>query len=279
MSALGEDQFVDVGGRRLHCCVAGEGPVTVLFESGLGKSRLVWALVQPEIAEHARTVTYDRAGLGQSDPAPGKRDFESILRDHLRVFDELAGDACILVGHSYGGPIVRAAAAQRKARVRGILVLDEINENCAQMFGLGYRVFSSAAHRAMQVASFAGFLRPIMQRTYMRQLEGEAAAESRAEEGTVRSQTTACEENSLMMKGISPFRGGKSPDLTGVPYVSISSRRSDDESDIIARAHKITVEEAKGRHVVGAGKAHYLQLTEPDLVVGEIMALINEARV
>jgi pimeloyl-ACP methyl ester carboxylesterase len=46
--------LVDVGGYRLHIRSTGEKGPTVIFDSGLGESSLVWFSVQPEIAKFAR---------------------------------------------------------------------------------------------------------------------------------------------------------------------------------------------------------------------------------
>ena len=41
----------------------------MVFESGLGEDVATWSNVQPEVALFARTLAYDRAGLGKSDPS------------------------------------------------------------------------------------------------------------------------------------------------------------------------------------------------------------------
>src|SRR3712207_3720512 len=67
------EALVDVGGRRLriHCAgVSTAGGPTVVLESGFGNSSSTWNRVQPEVAKFARVCSYDRAGLGGSDPAP-----------------------------------------------------------------------------------------------------------------------------------------------------------------------------------------------------------------
>src|SRR5689334_5717139 len=64
-------RFVPVHGTRLHIRCSGEGPVTVVFESGSGMSSNAWTRVQPEVAKIARACSYDRPGLGWSEAMPG----------------------------------------------------------------------------------------------------------------------------------------------------------------------------------------------------------------
>jgi pimeloyl-ACP methyl ester carboxylesterase len=71
-------QLVRFGERRMHIHVSGEGTPIVVFESGMGASCLSWTLVQPQVAQFSRAVSYDRAGHGWSDPAPEPRTARQI---------------------------------------------------------------------------------------------------------------------------------------------------------------------------------------------------------
>ena len=61
--------IVRVNEGRIHIHATGEGTPTVVFESGMGASCLSWTLVQPQVAQFTRAVSYDRAGHGWSDSA------------------------------------------------------------------------------------------------------------------------------------------------------------------------------------------------------------------
>src|SRR5687767_9508956 len=62
--------------------IEGNGPRTVILESGLGDTLDVWKDIQPLIADHCtRTVSYTRAGYLGSDPANGPRDSASIVNE------------------------------------------------------------------------------------------------------------------------------------------------------------------------------------------------------
>jgi pimeloyl-ACP methyl ester carboxylesterase len=61
---------VTVDGRAIRMLVGGRGEQTVVFENGLGPPLEMWGKVQPEVGRFARTVTYDRAGVGLSEEGP-----------------------------------------------------------------------------------------------------------------------------------------------------------------------------------------------------------------
>jgi pimeloyl-ACP methyl ester carboxylesterase len=98
---------------------------TVVFESGIAASSQNWCEMQRRVAEYARTVSYDRAGLGwscESDCARTPANLARELRELLRV----AGTAgpYVLVGHSFGGLIARRFAAEYADDVAGVVLVD-----------------------------------------------------------------------------------------------------------------------------------------------------------
>ena len=62
-------QLVDIGAYRLHLWCTGSGSPAVILDHGLGGSSAGWGFVQPEVARLTRVCSYDRAGMGYSDPA------------------------------------------------------------------------------------------------------------------------------------------------------------------------------------------------------------------
>src|ERR1700733_11128455 len=106
-------QMLDIGGRRLHVDVRGMGRPVVVLESGIAASSVSWSLVQNRIAEFTTVVTYDRAGFAWSANAPHCSTALDAARELARVLAALAVEnpglesPFILVGHSFGGLIVR----------------------------------------------------------------------------------------------------------------------------------------------------------------------------
>ena len=127
------EQRVDVGGRRLrlNCSggSAGAGP-TVVLEAGFGNASTTWARVQPEVAKFARVCSYDRAGLGGSDPAPTPRTVVAFTEDlHALLANAKVPGPYVLVGHSLGGILARLYASYYPAEVAGMILVDSAHED------------------------------------------------------------------------------------------------------------------------------------------------------
>jgi pimeloyl-ACP methyl ester carboxylesterase len=120
--------MVDVGGRRLHAVFAGEraGDPLVVFEAGAFGFSADWAAVQEELAgRNIRSLAYDRAGLGFSDPGPLPRDSAAIALDLERLLAR-AGERgpLVLCGHSMAGLHLRLFCARNRTRVSGVVLVD-----------------------------------------------------------------------------------------------------------------------------------------------------------
>ena len=121
-------QKIDVGGRKLRVQIEGqarEGQPTVVFVSGLGEGVEAWRLVQPQVAPFARSISYDRAGLGQSDPDEARPRHQHVAAQ-LRTLLQNAGikPPYVLVGHSIGGPLIRMFAGLYPGEVAGLVYVD-----------------------------------------------------------------------------------------------------------------------------------------------------------
>lgn len=117
------------GGRKMNLYCRGEGSVTVFFDSGLSDWSSTWALVQPQVATRTRACTYDRAGMGYSDPSNRPSTPFNIV-DDLRHLINAAGihAPVVLVGHSLGGFNMKLFAATHPSEVAGLVLVDPSEE-------------------------------------------------------------------------------------------------------------------------------------------------------
>jgi pimeloyl-ACP methyl ester carboxylesterase len=124
-------QLIDVGGYRLHLNCLGEGSPTVILEDGGGGfGSLDFTYIQPELAKVTRVCSYDRAGLGWSDPSPNPRSSEEIVKE-LHTLLHRAGieEPYVLGGLSLGGYFTRLYATRYPDEVSGMVLIDTAHED------------------------------------------------------------------------------------------------------------------------------------------------------
>lgn len=124
------EKMIDVGGRKLDCCVYGKGAPTVVLVSGLEAPQAYWNSVIPELAARTTVVTYDRAGVGKSEIGDLPTHGERSARDLQALLDKMnVPKPYILVGHSYGGNVVRLFASMDPEDMGGLILEDTQHED------------------------------------------------------------------------------------------------------------------------------------------------------
>ena len=121
-------EFVDVGGYRVAAYARGEQSPTVVFVAGCEDAGDYWSDVLDVLDPAQKAITYDRAGLGKSEPRlPHDRlvTYRSLVEELQAVLKgmQIAGPL-VLVGHSLGGSIIRAFAMKWPEQVAGLVLVD-----------------------------------------------------------------------------------------------------------------------------------------------------------
>jgi len=142
--------LVDIGGHRLYFACKGSGTPTVILEAGAGNNGDIWSEVDPKaatktlvfdgVAQFTRVCAYDRPGTiagsetilrSRSDPAPMPRNAGDVVAD-LSALLAAAGvrPPYVLVGHSFGGLVVRLFASTLPPDdVVGLVLVDAAQED------------------------------------------------------------------------------------------------------------------------------------------------------
>lgn len=121
--------MINVAGRQVNMVRMGAGQYTVIFESGFGSDLTAWRNVAPAVARSAQVVAYSRAGHGKSQARPGERTVSANTSDlEQMIAAAQLRPPFILVGHSYGGFLIRDFAARNPAQVAGMVFVDASDE-------------------------------------------------------------------------------------------------------------------------------------------------------
>jgi pimeloyl-ACP methyl ester carboxylesterase len=135
--------LVDIGGgRKMYLECRGAGSPTVVLVGGLRASADDWSLadksapaVFPEVAKFTRVCAYDRPGTpvdekpSRSDPVSQPTTAGDAVAD-LHALLSATGEPgpCVLVGHSYGGLVVRLYASTYPKDLSGLVLVDALSE-------------------------------------------------------------------------------------------------------------------------------------------------------
>lgn len=262
--------------------VAGEGDDLVVLEAGLGMSGLYWGAVHQAVSGQARVVAYERAGLGASMPDPGhRRDLTRLADDLQMVIDAIPHRRLVLVGHSWGGPIVRTAAAARLVRgtpVDGIVLVDQSDEHAAELYGSRSVRAGDALQRALLVPlARLRLLAPLI-RMQVSGLPEPLLAAVVASSSSVEAARAVAAELAPVADDLQRLRDH--PLELGEVGMSVISGQLQNRLDRrirtrLIQAHRATAaEHPRARFVAAQRSGHLIPLTEPELIAAEALSYL-----
>jgi pimeloyl-ACP methyl ester carboxylesterase len=226
--------------------VEGTGPVTVVFEAGLGDTGEVWRPVQSAVADRcARTVSYSRSGYGPGSSAEGSRDARQIVAElRQQLTDAGLAPPYLLVGHSLGGLYMQYFARRYPNDVRGLVLVDSTHWHQQDRA-------KAAAPAVYWMAKMASFL---MSGIVRREFAGAASA--------------GAEVVAL-------------PRADAVPTIVLSSTRAATGESPAFRSlaaqlqNEIATAYATRRHEFVVGSGHYIQREQPQAVSHAVRELVG----
>jgi len=281
-------RLVDVGDHRLHLWCIGRGAPTVLMLSGSGTPAIASSELQLRIARTSRVCSYDRAGLGWSDPPRRPMNLAATLAD-LDALLAKSGERgpFVLVPESFGGLIALAFTHRAPMRVAGIVAVDSTEpESWVRISG---PLQSSAVwrDRLWQIGWRTGLVRllfdsqapdwyyrmppPLKARfkaVWTRPSASFANDWLDVYRYTPRAQIPRTTPGSLGDLPLIVISHGRSSDFLGKPF----------ESGWPAAQRRLTRLSSRTRHVIATENGHPIAEENPALVAREVARMIATLR-
>lgn len=268
-------------GRVLHTIVQGAGSDLVLLEAGLGAGGASWGGVLAELGPGVQAVAYDRAGYGGSDTPPhGPRDLAALADDLLAVIAQFPHERLILVGHSWGGPIARMAAASLRTDgdpASGVVLVDPADELADLYFTRTARAMNRAQGVMLPALARLRLLAPL-QRSAAADLPETSRSAAAEAVSTMTAARAIRAESEHVTRGLQGLRLDR-PEPLDVPVTVLSGRRAEGLGrrmrDELTSAHRARAEHEAGRFVAAERSGHVVGASESHLVSEEIHRLLR----
>ena len=301
--------LVNIGGHRLHLNCSGEGSPTIVLDAALGGSSLSWSLVQPAVSRQTRTCSYDRAGFGWSDAGPMPRTAARLAHE-LRVLLERAGipPPFVLVGHSFGGLVMRTFASRYRTDVAGLVLVDPAHPEdwvdpapkeqikidrgvrlcrhgaTAARLGLARAVSVLVGLGAFGIAR--GLVKVVSRGGLSREDEGILAPVWKLPPGARRPlrhfwtevkffEALGSQIESICQSAADTLEAGDGG-YGDLPLITISST---DPGDYRFRQQEaLAALSTRGRHIIAPNSGHWIPLDQPEMVIEAITGLVTDLR-
>jgi pimeloyl-ACP methyl ester carboxylesterase len=249
------ETLVQVGKYRLNFQVIESGSPTILLEAGGGMDSREWNNIAAELARKtgATIVSYDRAGFGESDLPETPSDMREEVDWLWQGLQKLKLDKnLVLVGHSFGGWMIRLFASEHPDVVRGMVFVDPFTNEFVDLLGVAYLDNHPMA--------------------------GKIPFDTSQPEKLTRIQRALVR---MVGDGLGPkmevMRKTSVP--SGIPVVVITSGLpflpKTEEQEAWRRAHEQLTASIEGATLIIAEKSsHMIPVSQPDLIIEAVMKVI-----
>jgi len=301
--------LVDVGTHSLALYAHGPEPSpdqpVVIFVSGIASSQLNWAAVIRSLPSSLRSYTYDRAGYGNSSLSPHAPTAENIAVDLSNLIKTAPiSNPTILVGHSWAGVLINEYIAfTGGAGIAGLVLVDANHETVLQVLdpndanlaaiSLGIEQYSAKgieAEHKLTKSEWDAFIHDESTEDYMLQAikEGNEYVPSF---DTLRQKQLSKRQPLLGDKPVYVIGGSRSRDWTGMYKAGIARGNGTEEQRSYVREMIRTANEksaglmkehlklsTNGKLVFARASGHFVQLTEPELVVEGVNWVLEQLK-
>lgn len=280
-------RMVDVDGHQMHINCTGRGSPTVILESGSPRTSLDWALVQPKLSKQTRVCSYDRAGYAWSEPSAEPCTAEHLAAElHTLTTNAKIGGPYVLVGHSWGGLIVRVYADRYPDEVAGVVLVDSTHPDTFRD--------TSAAEREKLERGIRGDWRRGMVATFgVTRLEESTLSEGSGNATrlpllppdarsalraavfrtsffrTAYAEMAVWEQSMAQARAAAPL--GDKPLVVVTRGLGLDARTRAEQTDLARLS-------SNSRQVIAERSDHYIMYRQPGLVTKAIGSVVDQAR-
>lgn len=280
---------VDIGGRTLNIHCTGTGRPTVIFVSARTAPGYVWTPTQRGVSAFTRACWYDRADLGWSDSGPDPAWGDTAAHDLHRLVQNAGLEApLVLVGHSFGGHVIRLYHQAYPGEVSGMVFADAAHEDAGTIEGIPHR-----ARPQMPRSVIRGLSIVLGRLGMMRVLAsdpGPAPKHWTAEEWDILARLRWQRNVLLADAKVGPGRAtddlvrsaGGLEDmplivLTQADLSSASSASPDVLRGWIDLQRRLAERSRRGRQVLVANSGHGMPVEAPDAVISAVQEIVTRA--
>jgi pimeloyl-ACP methyl ester carboxylesterase len=275
-------QLVDVGGHRLHIKCTGSGSPTVVIEAGLGDWSTSWGFVQQEVAKTTRICTYDRAGMGWSEPGPLPRDAAQFAKElHTLLQEANIPGPYVMAGHSLGGLGVRVFVHDYASEVAGVVLIESMNPKQLPQSSTGIGPQSNPLSRLYSVLDVLArfgvtrlLARPVTNMLSPGILPDEDAYYSRF----VRPQSMQAVTNESKSLSGSGAEAAAVKSFGDLPLIVLTGRLHTNPPDWQAWQTELLQLSSNSQQLFAEQGNHVIQIEEPDAVVAAIIQMVQQVR-
>jgi pimeloyl-ACP methyl ester carboxylesterase len=283
--SFGDTSLVDIGGgRKMYLECQGTGSPTVILVSGRTDRSDIWQTlvdtakpgpaVYPAVAKFTRVCAYDRPGTvtitanaiepSRSTSVPQPVTPKNAVADlHALLTAAKAPGPFVLVGHSYGGLIVRLYANRYPNEVAGLVIIDSLTEFLYDAL--------TQTQQAMWIRLNSNYSSELDLYTIQERTDFIPSFEQ------LRTATTLRPIPAIVLTSDQPF-DFKSLIAKGI----LPSDTPVDFGPIVFQAHLKGQERLThllhARQITNTHAGHYIQTEQPQLVIDSIQEVVNRVR-